>query len=245
MSRPEPITPPDPAEVTVVIPVFNEADSIERVVEDVMAELDESGASFDLLILNDGSTDWTAELERRLTVHRAVRLRSFTENQGKGAVLNRAFPMLRSRWAVVIDADGEYLASDIPRVLSPLRAGQADWVSGSRYGFGRPRPRQYLSTYLINRLINRWFLLLSAVRFRDVLSGLYAFRSDLVEGVTLREKRFSYTAELLSRLARTPGIRFVEVPIDYRFRTYAEGKKIRWWETATILWAMVRYRWGR
>jgi glycosyltransferase involved in cell wall biosynthesis len=237
--------PASRTKVTVVIPVYNEAASIETVVRDVIDRLAEAPAPFEVLILNDGSTDWTAELERRLTRQPRVRLRSFHPNRGKGAVLNRAFPTLRSELAVVIDADGEYLASDIPAVLAPLLRGEADWVSGSRYGFGRPRPRQYRLTWLVNRVINRWFLLVTGVRFRDVLSGLYAFRTELVEDIELREKRFSYTAELLCKLARTPGMRFREVPIDYRFRTYAEGKKIRWWETATILWAMLRYRVAR
>jgi glycosyltransferase involved in cell wall biosynthesis len=229
-------------EVIVVIPVFNEAQAIEQVVADVIEQLKRGGAAFEVLILNDGSTDWTDQLERRLTRHDSVCLLSSYPNQGKGAVLNRVFPMLESRFVVVIDADGEYEAADIPVVLAPLIGAAADWVSGSRYGFGRPRPQQYLLTYVVNVLINRWFLLLSGIRFRDVLTGLYAFRTELVEGMTLREKRFSYTAELLCRLARRPGIRFREVPIGYRFRTYAEGKKIQWWETATILWAMLRYR---
>jgi glycosyltransferase involved in cell wall biosynthesis len=228
--------------LSVVIPVYNEAGSIESVVRDVIDQLSERGLTFELLVLNDGSTDWTPDLEQRLSRHRAVHLHHFHPNEGKGAALNRAFPMLSSEITVVIDADGEYLASNIPDVIEPLLRNEADWVSGSRYGFGRPRPAQYWMTYGVNRLINLLFLLLSGVRFRDLLSGLYAFRTELADGLELREKRFSYTAELLCKLARRPGMRFLEVPIEYRFRTYSEGKKIRWWETGTIVWAMLRYR---
>jgi hypothetical protein len=94
-------------------------------------------------------------------------------------------------------------------------------------------------------MINLGFFALSGIRFHDILSGLYAFRTDLVDGLELREKRFSYTPELIWKLARKPDLRFREVPISYRFRTYAEGKKIQWWETASILRAILRYRGSR
>ena len=203
-----------------------------------------AAASWDyrILVLNDGSNDWSADLERRLLAHESVLVESLYPNQGKGAVLNKAFPMLDTDFAVVIDADGEYAAPEIDRVLRPLANGRADWVMGARCGFDRPRPRQYLATYLVNRLINTWFFLLSGLRFKDLLTGLYAFRAELVSDVELRDKRFSYSAELVWKLLRTRGLRWSEVPITYRFRSYAEGKKIRWWETGTLLLALVRYR---
>jgi len=228
--------------VTVVVPVYDESQQLERVVAEIDRELGAASWDYRILVLNDGSNDWSADLERGLLAHESVRLESFYPNQGKGAVLNRAFPMLDTDLAVVIDADGEYAASEIDRVLQPLADDRGDWVMGARYGFGRRRPRQYLTTYLVNRLINTWFFLLSGLRFKDLLTGLYAFRTELVSDIELREKRFSYSAELVWKLLRTRSLRWSEVPITYRFRSYAEGKKIRWWETGTLLLALVRYR---
>jgi glycosyltransferase involved in cell wall biosynthesis len=229
---------------TVVVPVYNEAATIARVVEEIVAELAQAPAPTRVLVLDDGSTDWTPELAATLRGLGSVEVRSFSPNRGKGAALQRVFPLLDDEFTVVIDADGEYRARDIHAVLEPLRAGRADWVLGSRYGFGRPRPRQYLATYLVNRLVNVAFRLLSGPRLHDLLTGLYGFRSELVRGLRLREPRFSYTAELIWKVLRSRPVRLLEVPIGYRFRSYAEGKKIRWWETGTILLAMLRYRFG-
>lgn len=231
--------------LTVIVPVFDESDVIEGVVGGIIEELDRLGPAYDILILNDGSNDWSTELELRLAALGPVRLKNHYPNQGKGAMLNSAFPLLRAELAVVIDADGEYAAADIPAVLGPLLAGQADWVMGSRYGFGRRRPRQYLLAYGVNRVVNTWFYLLSGLSFQDLLTGLYGFRVELVSNLCLRERRFSYTAELIWKLLANRGLRWAERPVSYRFRSYAQGKKIRWWETGTILLALLRYRFWR
>jgi glycosyltransferase involved in cell wall biosynthesis len=227
---------------TVIVPVYNEAQSVATVVESIVQQLSHESFPHRVLVLNDGSTDWSPELERRLLDAGPVELRSFDCNRGKGAVLNDAFPSLQTEFAVVIDADGEYAAEDIPRILEPLRGGEVDWVMGSRYGLGRGRPRQHLATYVVNRLVNAWFFLLSGVRLHDLLTGVYGFRTELVRQLGLRERRFAYTPELMWKVLRRRRPRLCEVAASYRFRGYAEGKKIRWWETGTILLALLRYR---
>jgi glycosyltransferase involved in cell wall biosynthesis len=234
-----------PLHATVVIPVYNEASLVAGVVEDTVRELGRTGRPYSILVLNDGSTDWSETLERRLRSLGPVEVRSFAENRGKGAILDGTFPTLDGDLAVVIDADGEYPPADIEKILGPLERGEADWVMGSRYGFGRPRPEQYVLTFIVNRFINVWLGALSGRWFRDVLTGLYGFRVEVVRDLRLRERRFSYTAELMWKLLHTGRVRWAEVPVEYRFRSYAEGKKIRWWETGTILLAMVRYKFAR
>ncbi len=242
LDRPRREAPRAMATLTVVVPAYDEGDKIEAVVRRIPAEIEGLAEPLRVLILNDGSMDWTPQLQQRLEADERVTVRSFYPNSGKGAVLGRAFPGLETDLAVVIDADGEYAPEQIPDLLAPLLQGRADWVMGSRYGFSRRRPRQYLATYLVNLAINLWFRMLSGVRFRDLLTGLYAFRTELVTDLRLRERRFSYTPELIWRVQRRGGIRWCEVPIDYRFRGYGAGKKIRWWETGTILYALLRYR---
>jgi glycosyltransferase involved in cell wall biosynthesis len=230
------------AGVTVVIPVYNEAGRLAEVVAGVLAMADGLERPCRVLVVNDGSTDWTGELERRVRVDSRVMVRCFPVNRGKGAVLNDVFPEIDTPYVVVIDADNEYPPADIPSVLDPLVDGSADWVLGVRYGFGRRRPGQYLSTYMVNRLLSMLFSLLSGICFRDMMTGLYAFRTAMLDGVRLSEPRFAYTPELLWKVQRLHRPRWRDVPVSYLFRGYGEGKKIRWWETFTVLYAILRYR---
>ena len=230
--------------VTVVVPVYDEAETLERVVGDVLHELARVPLPHDVLILDDGSTDRSPAIAGALAARSPDRVRvvAFPHNRGKGALLDAAFRLLDREIAVVLDADGEYAAADLAPLVAPLLGGRADWVLGSRYGFGRPRPRQYLATYAVNRVVNAWFAVLSGVRVHDLLTGLYAFRTEVVRDVRLVERRFAYTPELVWKVLRRAAVRIVEVPVSYRFRGYAAGKKIRWWETGTILAATLRYK---
>ncbi len=236
--------------VTVVVPVYDEERTLEVVVESTLAELERLALPHEVLILDDGSTDGSPAAAASLAARAPERVRAvaFPENRGKGALLDDAFRRIETELAVVVDADGEYAASDLPAVLEPLVAGRADWVLGSRYGFGRPRPAQYRATWAVNRAVNTWFAALSGVRLNDLLTGLYAFRTALVRDLRLVERRFAYTPELMWKVLRSGPLlrsgppRIVEVPVSYRFRDYAAGKKIRWWETGTILAATVRYK---
>lgn len=233
------------ARLTVLVPVFDEAHLVGTTLAALVAELPRLPCPARIVVLNDGSRDWSEALERRLTALAGVEVRSFAPNAGKGAVLSQSFPTLTDEFVAVIDADGEYPAHDLAGVVRPLIAGEADFVLGSRYGFGRDRPRQSHGTYAANRLINAWFRLLSGARFRDLMTGLFACRAELLRDVRLNEPRFSYTPELIWRLLHRGDVRWAEVPVDYRTRGYAEGKKIRWWETATVMFAALRYKFAR
>jgi glycosyltransferase involved in cell wall biosynthesis len=229
---------------TLVIPVYNEVATVERVVRDALAELERLDGRWDVLILDDGSTDGSSLAAASLAERSGGRVRavSFPENRGKGALLDEAFRRIDADLVCVLDADGEYSPADVPLVLAPLVCGRADWVFGSRYGFGRPRPAQYRAAWAVNRAVNAWFGLLSGLQLNDLLTGLYAFRADLVRDLRLVEPRFAYTPELVWKILRRGPARIVEVPVTYRFRDYAAGKKIRWWEAGTILAATLRYK---
>ncbi len=231
--------------VTVLMPVYNEAPRIGALLASVLETMPVLGNPWRVFIINDGSTDWSPALESSLTAHDHVAVRTMTPNRGKGAVLNDLFGEIDSALTVVIDGDGEYAPCDIPAILRPLLENEADWVLGSRFGFGRERPPQYMTTYLVNRIINLAFRLMSGLRFQDVLSGLYAYRSELARSVHLDNRRFSFTPELIWRVQRMHRPRWKEVPVSYHFRTYREGKKIRWWETFTILCSICKYKYKK
>jgi glycosyltransferase involved in cell wall biosynthesis len=230
--------------ITVVVPVYDEARTLEGVVRGTLDVLETLALPHQVLILDDGSTDGSTAAAERLVASAPERVQAiaFAQNRGKGALLDEAFRRISTELAVVVDADGEYAATDLPAVLAPLFRGSADWVLGSRYGFGRERPAQYRATWAVNRAVNAWFAALSGLELNDLLTGLYAFRTELVADLRLIERRFAYTPELMWRVLRSGRARIVEVPVSYRFRDYAAGKKIRWWETGTILAATLRYK---
>jgi glycosyltransferase involved in cell wall biosynthesis len=229
-------------QVVVLVPVYNEGERLFGVLDGIVKSSETWNCSWRAEVLDDGSLNWPEAYDRRICERGPVSIRHFGHNRGKGAVLSEAFHDLDCDYCVVIDADGEYDPGDIPRLLRPLVDGEADFVFGSRYGFGRPRPRQYGAAYGANRLFNFTFGCLSGVWLRDLLTGLYGFRTCLVDGIRLEQARFAYTPELLWRIQRRWKPRWVEVPVSYRFRTYREGKSIRWWEAFTILGCLVRYR---
>lgn len=229
---------------SVVIPVYNEA-TIGVVVPEVLEECRKTGLPFRVIVCDDGSDVVTKTMEETLARLDNVSVRYSVPNRGKGAILNEVFPEIETPFAVVIDADREYSAGDIHLLLGPLLSGQADWVMGARYGFGRPRPPQYIAAYFVNRMLTALFSALSRRRFSDLLTGLYAFRSACVGGLSLRERRFAYTAELMWKVINRTNPRFIDVPVSYRFRTYRQGKTIKWWEAFSIFAAVIRYRRAR
>jgi glycosyltransferase involved in cell wall biosynthesis len=224
--------------------VYNEASLIEGAVDDCVVQMEKLGLPYQVLIANDGSSDWTPELQNRLLLRKNVTVKNFYPNEGKGATLSKVFSLITTDLLVLTDADQEYHGSDIPAVLRPLLEDRADWVQGSRYDFGRGRPEQYLATYLVNRCINGWLFLLSGRYFRDCLCGLYAMKASLIRQVRLKEKRFSYTGELVWTLLRKKA-RIAQVPVSYTFRTYGSGKKIKWYETFTLIRALLYYKFRR
>jgi len=238
--------PGEAVTVAVLVPVYNERATVLDVVRKLAGELGNLKASGHIWVINDGSTDWDDDIAEALKASGPVSVVTRPVNAGKGAVLGWAFRHVEARYMVIIDADGEYLPSEIPAVLNPLLNQEADWVMGARYGFGRPRPRQYMATYWVNRLLSAWFNLLAGRRLTaDLLTGLYACRAECVRNVVLQEHRFAYTPELMWNVLRGARPRWLEVPVTYRFRSYAEGKTIRWWETFTIFAATLRYRFVR
>jgi glycosyltransferase involved in cell wall biosynthesis len=227
--------------ITVFIAVYNEARTLAEAVDDVRQVMRAEGHEYRIVILNDGSTDWSDELERGITAPGDTTVHHLYPNGGKGAALDFLFPRLEGEIFVSTDADLEYPAREIPKLLRELETGACDHVMGSRYGFGRPRPRQYWLTYLANWMLNLAFFLVSGKRLRDMMTGMFAGRSRFLRGIRLREARFSFVPEMYWKLVHQ-GVRFAEVPVEYRFRGYSKGKKIKWYELFTNFVSMVRYR---
>lgn len=229
--------------VSVVIPCFNERDSIETVVARVR-EADLGMPLGEIIVVDDGSTDGTRDVLRELNGVKAI----FHErNSGKGAALRTGFAAASSRFVVIQDADLEYSPQDLKMILAPLAEGRADAVIGSRFAYERPRfffgerKSPFFTHYLGNNLIVMLTNLLYGAAFTDYEGAYKAFLRADVLSLEVSAAGFEFDNEVLCRLLRR-GKRVVEVPIRYAPRSYQDGKKITWRDGATIVWTIIKWR---
>jgi glycosyltransferase involved in cell wall biosynthesis len=220
---------------SVVIPVYNERGTIEKLLARVRAvPLDK-----EIVVVDDGSTDGTRELLARLTADGAVRVFLQDHNRGKGAALRRGFAEARGAVILIQDADLEYDPGDYPGLLGPIDRGEADVVYGSRF-LGGPHRVLLFWHYVGNRLLTTLSNVFTNLNLSDVWTCYKVFRAEVLRGITLREDRFGFEAEVTAKIARGRW-RIYEVPISYHGRTYAEGKKITWKDGIRGVWCTVRY----
>jgi len=205
--------------LSVIVPAYNERPFIERILDRVLAEPTDK----QVIVVDDGSTDGTAEAVQR-AFGGAVTLLRHERNRGKGAAIRTALPHVRGRFVVVQDADLEYDPADYAALLEPLLAGRADVVYGSRNLRGNPRVNSLF--YWGGRLVTLVANLLYGARLTDEATGYKCFRADVLRQLRLVSRGFGFCPEVTAKLLRR-GVRIVEVPIRYNPRPFSEGKKIR------------------
>ena len=227
--------------LSVVIPVYNERDTVAEVVRRVRR----SGVPCQIILVDDGSTDGSRELLESWRDQDDLAIILQPRNRGKGAALKAGFAAAEGDVVIVQDADLEYDPADYARLIQPIVDGEADVVFGSRYFSGR-RPAGSRLQYLANRLLTRASNLFTGLRLSDMETCYKAFRGETIRALapTLCEERFGIEPELTAKVARLPGVRVVERPVSYTGRTRAEGKKITWRDGVQSLWCIVRYRRG-
>jgi glycosyltransferase involved in cell wall biosynthesis len=224
--------------LSVVVPVYNEAKTLEELVRRVRA----SGIPCEVIIVDDGSTDGTSEVLERMRGPSWLRILTHETNQGKGASLRTGLAHVRGDLVIVQDADLEYDPQDYSWLLAPILEGRADVVYGSRFS-SNDRPVWPFWHQSINRLITLLSNLFTNLKLTDVETCYKVMRRELVDaiGPTLKENGFGVELEITAKLARHGGVRFYERPISYTPRSHAEGKKIRSRDGIRALWCVFRY----
>jgi len=223
--------------LSVIIPVFNEAETLSEVVNAVrtVAHLKE------IVIVDDCSTDGTAEvIESLVTQFPEVRTKRLTKNSGKTAALKVGFALSTGDVVIVQDADREYDPVDIAGVILPILEGRADVVYGSRFLVRRATRVLYFYHYLANKFLTFFSNLFTNLNMTDIETGYKAFRGEIIRKMIIVSSRFGFEVEVTAKIAKLK-LAIYEVPISYYGRTYAEGKKITVKDGLMAVWLIVRF----
>jgi glycosyltransferase involved in cell wall biosynthesis len=222
--------------LSVIMPVYNEAATVEEIVRRVLAEPHEK----ELVIVDDGSSDGTAEILQRLAAAEP-RIRLFRQdpNQGKGAAVRRGLENATGDLLLIQDADLEYDPVDYAALLKPIEEGHADVVYGSRF-LGMHRAFLYWHA-VGNRFLTSVTNLLYNGSLTDMETCYKAIRADFIQGMRLRSNTFDIEPEITAKLLKRRA-RLYEVPISYYGRDFTQGKKIHWYDGLRALWTLVKYR---
>ncbi|HEX5064822.1 MAG TPA: glycosyltransferase family 2 protein [Myxococcota bacterium] len=223
--------------VSIVIPCYNEATTLEQVVAKVLsAPVDD----MEVIVVDDGSTDGTTDVLRDKIAPRVAKVLFHERNQGKGAALRTGFAAATGDIVLVQDADLEYDPRDYPRLLQPILEDRADVVFGSRFTGGESHRVLYFWHSVMNKLLTLLSNMLTDLNLTDMEVCYKVFRRSVLEKLTIEENRFGFEPEITAKVAKQR-CRIFEVGISYAGRTYEEGKKIGWRDGVRAIWCILKY----
>jgi glycosyltransferase involved in cell wall biosynthesis len=226
--------------LSIIIPVYNEAATIERVLASVMTV--SVPLQRELIIVDDFSRDGTREILAKLTppLGTTMKVLLHETNKGKGAAIRTGLEQVTGDILLVQDADLEYDPKDYPLLLEPILSGRADVVFGNRFHGGVHRVL-YFWHYNANKFLTFLSNLLTNLNLSDMEVGYKVFRTEVMRKIKLTSDRFGFEPEVTIKAAKTR-CRIYEVPISYHGRTYEEGKKITWKDGIAALYFLVKYK---
>ena len=221
--------------LSVVMPAYNEQDTIEEMIRRVLAV----PIRTELIVVDDGSKDQTREILARLAKELPIKVILQPQNGGKGSALRRGFAEVTGNLVIIQDADTEYSPEEFPELIELICQGRADVVYGSRF---LGRHRVFLFTHYLGNL---FLTFLTNVLYNTMLTDMEtcykAMRVDVLRSFKLESNGFGIEPEMTAKIFKR-GYRVYEVPITYDGRGYEEGKKITWRDGVVALWVLMKYR---
>ena len=222
--------------LSVVIPVYNEVHNITEIIKRVQAQK----LANEIIIVDDGSSDGTRDVLKELDGKKKVRVILHERNQGKGAAVVTGIKASKGDVLLIQDADLEYDPRDYPQILRPIEEGLADVVYGSRFLGGARRVAMFWHM-IANMLLTTMTNILYDTILTDMETGYKVFRRNVIEGMTIRAKRFDFEPEFTAKILKRHH-RIFEVPITFNPRDYSQGKKIKLRDAFEAVWTLLKYR---
>lgn len=239
--------------LSVVMPAYDEEETIEEVIKLVnKVDLSKLGVEKEIIVVNDGSKDRTAQIVKRLA-KKINNLKFFDQprNMGKGAAVRRGFKEAKGDIIIIQDADDEYDPFDYPQLIKPILDGKAMVVYGSRFlsmiqqkknmRWLKKHNKAYWLAYLGGRIITKTTNFLYGARITDEPTCYKTFHKDILKSIKFKGNKFEWEPEITAKILKR-GYKIHEVPINYTPRTFEQGKKINWKDGVQAVWTLLKFR---
>src|SRR5690242_16330526 len=228
--------------LSVLIPLYNEEEFIAPLLDRVLAAPLPAGLERELIVVDDCSTDGSAEIAeaKAAEVPGLIRVLRHNRNQGKGAAIRTAIDAAQGEISIIQDSDLEYDPREYSTLIAPILEGSADVVYGSRFMNAGARRVLYYWHTVANRFLTGLCNMVSDLNLTDMETCYKVFRTSLLRSIPIRSNRFGIEPELTIKVARRE-VRIYEMPISYHGRSYEEGKKIGFWDALQAVYIILRY----
>lgn len=215
---------------------------MQKVLEKVLQTSLINNIEKEIIVINDGSTDSTAEvLNNFIKNSRDIKIIHQSKNKGKGAAIKTGLENITGDIVIIQDADLEYDPEDYNKLLQPIIDGYADVVYGSRFLGNGPHRVLFFFHTIGNKFLTFLSNMFTGLNLTDMETGYKMFRSSIIQQITLKENRFGFEPEITAKISKIKNIRVYEVGIAYYGRTYNEGKKINWKDGFRAIWCILKY----
>jgi glycosyltransferase involved in cell wall biosynthesis len=223
-------------DISVVIPVYNEESTLQK----IFTLIKKTRIPSEILIIDDGSTDSTSQIIKQLQEDPSVRVITFPVNRGKGAAVSAGIKAAHGEIIILQDADLEYNPGEYKKLLKPFEKNHAEVVYGVRF-MTTKKETSYFLHFIANKILTQITNILYKSNLNDMETGYKIFRKDIFEQLQIKADGFDFEPEFTAKLLKRK-IKIYEVPITFKPRNYAQGKKIKLFDALVAVWTLIKFR---